>query len=306
MSPGRGLERGALACLWLGVAVLAGPTLVENAQQYWSLDQGGQAPIVLAIGLWLLFRRWPAMQSSASERMGTLSTWLALGLGLATSLVYVVGRVAGQYLLESYALYGFLLIGVYATLGPVSLRTGGFPLAYLAFALPVPTFIYQALTTQLRRWLTELIVEGFQMFGFDIVKDGLTLMVDQYQISIEDACSGMNSLFSLSAIGLVYIYLRRPARHLYYGLMLAPILAFAVFSNFVRIAIVVLLTHYFGDAVAQSLLHEATGFITFGVALGGVAALDAVLGPWLAKPDPKAESATGGAGARRRIMRAPL
>jgi len=45
----------------------------------------------------------------------------------------------------------------------------------------------------------------------------------------------------------------------------------------------VFLTHTFGDAVAQSLLHEATGFITFSVALGGVIALDALVGPWLAR-----------------------
>jgi exosortase/archaeosortase family protein len=68
--------------------------------------------------------------------------------------------------------------------------------------------------------------------------------------------------------------------------MLAPIVAFAIFGNFVRIAIVVLLTHVFGDAVAQSLLHETVGFITFAAALGGVIALDALTGRWLARPEP--------------------
>jgi exosortase/archaeosortase family protein len=109
-------------------------------------------------------------------------------------------------------------------------------------------------------------------------------------LAVEEACSGMNSLFSLSAIGLVYVYLRRPGRYLYYALMMAPIVGFAIFSNFVRIAIVVLLTHTFGDAVAQSILHEATGFMTFSVALGGVIALDALIGPWLARGDPMGKS----------------
>jgi exosortase/archaeosortase family protein len=65
--------------------------------------------------------------------------------------------------------------------------------------------------------------------------------------------------------------------------MLAPIVGFAIFGNFVRIAIVVLLTHVFGDAVAQSLLHETIGFVTFAVSLGGVTALDALTGRWLAR-----------------------
>jgi hypothetical protein len=46
---------------------------------------------------------------------------------------------------------------------------------------------------------------------------------------------------------------------------------------------VVLLTHLFGDAVAQSVLHETIGFLTFAVALGGVIALDALTGTWLVR-----------------------
>jgi len=268
-----------LIVLWLGVAALAIPTLIENVQQNWSLDQGAQTPIVLAIGLWLLFRRWPAMRAAGAPPRGVASRGLAVGLWLATSVLYGLGRVGGQYLVESYALYGFLLIGVYALFGARGLKTGGFPLAYLVFALPIPFFISHALTTHLRLGITEATVQLFQVFGLAIVKDGLTLMVDQYQLSVEDACSGMNSLFSLSAIGLVYIYLRRPDRPFYYAVMLAPIVGLAIFGNFVRIAVVVLITHLFGDAVAQSLLHETVGFITFAVSLGGVIALDALTGP---------------------------
>jgi exosortase len=286
----------ALVVLGLGVAALAIPTLVENFQQYWSLDEGAQVPITLAIGSWLLARRWPAMQTAASARhptapsWGRASIWITIGLWLADSVLYVLGRVGDQFLVESYALYGFLLIGIYALFGARGLRAGGFPLVYLLFSLPIPFFLSQALTTHLRLGVTEAIVDFFQACGFTIVKDGLTIMVDQYQLAVEEACSGMNSLFSLSAIGLVYVYLRRPGRTLYYVLMLAPIVGFAIFSNFVRIAILVFLTHTFGDAVAQSLLHEATGFMTFAVALGGVIALDALVGPWMARQRPSTGS----------------
>jgi len=274
--------------LWLGVAALAIPTLIENVQQNWSLDQGAQAPIVLAIGLWLLFRRWPAMRAAGAPPTSAASRVLAITLWLATSAIYGLGRAGGQYLAESYALYGFLLIGIYALLGVRGLRVGGFPVVYLILALPIPFFISHALTTHLRLGITEAIVQLFQLLGFNIVKDGLTLMVDQYQLSVEDACSGMNSLFSLSAIGLVYVYLRRPGQALYYGLMLAPIVGFAILGNFTRIAIVVLVTHVFGDAVAQSLLHETIGFVTFSISLGGVIALDALAAPWLTRrPTPQ-------------------
>jgi len=289
-SPKGWRRNGTPIVLWLGVAALVVPTLIENFQQNWSLDQGAQAPIVLAIGVWLLLRRWPAMRAAAGPSTGAVSRGVAIGLWLTDSLLYGLGRAGGQYLVESYALYGFLLIGLYAVVGGRGLRAGGFPLAYLVFALPVPTFISRALTDHLRLGITEAIVQLFQRFNVDIVKDGLTLMVDQYQLSVEDACSGMNSLFSLSAIGLVYVYLRRPGQTFYYGLMLAPIIGFAIVSNFVRVAIVVLITYVFGDGVAQSLLHETIGFVTFAVSLGGVIALDALAGPWLNRQRLKASS----------------
>ncbi len=276
-------RHGALIGLCLGGAALTAPTLIENIQQYWSLEQGAQAPIVLAIGLWLLVRRWPVMQAAGAPPKGAVFRALVVGLWGVNSLVYLAGRVGGLYVLESYALYGFLLIGLYSQVGARGLRAGGFPLAYLVFALPIPFFITHTLTTHLRLWITEAIVQLFQACGLTIVKDGLTLMVDQYQLSVEDACSGLNSLFSLSAIGVVYVYLRRAGQPLYYGLMLAPIVGFATLGNFVRIAMVVLITHVFGDAVAQSLLHETIGFVTFAVSLGGVIALDALVGPLLAR-----------------------
>ncbi len=281
-------RRAPTIVLWLGAGALIAPTLIENVQQNWSLDQSAQGPIVLAIGLWLLARRWPAMRAAGAAPKGAVSMGLVIALWLANSFIYVLGRAAGLYMVESYALYGFLLIGVYAAFGARGLRAGGFALAYLMFALPSPPIVAHDMTIQLRLAITDSIVQLFQAFGVPIVKDGLTLMVDQYQLSVEDACSGMNSLFSLSAIGLVYVYLRRPRQPLYYALTLAPIVGFAIFSNFVRIAVVVLVTHLFGDAVAQSFLHEATGFLTFAVALGAVIALDALVGPWLARRRPGA------------------
>jgi exosortase/archaeosortase family protein len=91
----------------------------------------------------------------------------------------------------------------------------------------------------------------------------------------------MNSLFSLSAIGLVYLHLRRAPPWWYTAMMVAPIVLFAIGGNFARIVLLILLTHYFGDAVAQSFLHESAGVVAFLVALLGVAAVDAALAPIL-------------------------
>jgi exosortase len=267
--------RGAAACL--AFAVLAAPTLLANARQSWSGEQGAQEPIVLAIGLWLLARQWPAMRRAASPT----SIAVASILFAAAGLLYVLGRVWDQFELESYGLYALAVVGLYATVGASGLRRGWFPAAYLILALPPPYTLTWFLTSHLRLITTEAAVAIFQGFGFSVVRDGLNILIDQYNLSVQDACSGMNSLFSLSAVGVVYVYLRRGPQWWYFALMAGPIVLFAIFGNFVRVLVVIALTHYCGDAVAQGFLHEGTGFLTFLVALFGVVLVDAVAAPFL-------------------------
>jgi exosortase len=274
------------AAAWLGLVILAVPTLLANARQSWSSEQGEQGPIVLAIGLWLLARNWPSMRRAATPGPALFATACLLGAGI----VYVLGRVWDQFEVETYGLYALALAGLYATIGLAGLARGWFPLVYLIFALPPPYALSWFLTSHLRLAITEAAVALFQALGLSIVRDGLNIMIDQYQLAVQNACSGMNSLFSLSAVGLVYIYLRRGSKWWYIAAMLPPILVFAVFGNFARVVVVIALTHYFGDATAQGILHEATGFLTFLVALVGVIAVDAIVGRLV----------LGGVGQRRR------
>ena len=269
-----------VAALWGGLALLAVPTLILNAQQSWTGEQGQQSPIVLAIAIWLLARRWPAMRAVAQPS----SAALAVALGLLAGASYVVGRVADLFRVESYALYALGLIGLYALLGWRSLVRGWFPLAYFILALPAPYTLIWLLTSHLRLWITQATVATYQAFGFSIVRDGLNILVDQYELAVADACSGMNSLVSLSAIGLVYVYLRRAPRWWYFAVMAFPIIGLAIFGNFVRVLVLVALTHYFGDAVAQSYLHVGAGLLTFVADLLGVIAVDAILAPLLLRP----------------------
>jgi exosortase len=256
---------------WLGLTALAIPTLLANAQQSWSSEQGEQGPIVLVIGLWLLIRDWPNMRAAAKPGSAPLATCCFLGAGS----IYVLGRVWDQFELETYGLYALALASLYAAIGLAGLARGWFALAYLIFALPPPYTVSWFLTSHLRLLITEATVALFQAFGFTIVRDGLNILVDQYELTVQNACSGMNSLFSLTAVGLVYVYLRRGSVWWRLAAMLPPIVLFAVFGNFVRVVVIVALTHYFGDAVAQGFLHEGTGVLTFLVAMTGVIAVDA-------------------------------
>lgn len=256
-----------------GLAVLAAPTVLLIARASWTDEQSQQGPIVLAIGGWLLWRRWGEMRAAGGpgSRMLTL-----LGL-TACGLAYAAGRLASLFLVEAYALYGFGVCAVYALVGWRGVAKGFFPLVFLAFAAPVPFFVGFPVTTQLRLWISETTVAILRGVGVGAARDGLTLFIENYRIEIAEACSGMNSLLALTALGLCYVHIRRDPTFVFYGLMFPIIVVFAVIANLVRVLCLALLTLWAGDAVAQGLLHETLGFITFGVALGLTFVTDAGL-----------------------------
>jgi len=99
----------------------------------------------------------------------------------------------------------------------------------------------------------------------------------QYQLLVADACAGLNSMFSLSALGVLYLYLMRRKNWLHIALILASLVPIAFCANVVRVIVLVLVTYHFGDAAGQGFVHGLSGLVLFVIALFGVVCLDATL-----------------------------
>ena len=98
-----------------------------------------------------------------------------------------------------------------------ALRVLAFPLVFLAFSVPPPGFIIDALTVPLKAQISNWVAEGLYRAGYPIAQNGVMIMIGPYQLMVEDACAGLNSIFALSAIGILYVYMAghfpRPQYH---------------------------------------------------------------------------------------------
>ncbi|MBX3483734.1 exosortase V [Phenylobacterium sp.] len=255
-----------------GLLIMAVPTLYRLGVQVWSKEIGAHGPIVLATGAWLLWRRFPDMTAEAKP-----GNFILTLLGVAASLgIYVFGRAYDLISLEAAGLYGFGLCVLHDRFGiPVMLRNW-FPIVYLGLLLPVPGWALDQFTAPLKllvSWLSASIVEPF---GIPIVREGVTMTVGPYQLLVEDACSGLNSLIGLIAITTFYIYLLRNAGWRYSLFLVCLIIPIAIFANVLRIIALILLTYFFGDAVGQGFLHVTAGLFLFAVSLLLMFAIDSV------------------------------
>jgi exosortase B len=277
-APAPGAYSFGLGRLWpiaTGVALLSVPTFIELAQTSWSTEAGIHGPIVLATGGWLIARAWPAVRVAA--RPGSLA--VGVPLLVATLTLYAFGRAFDFLSLESAGLLGALVSIAYLMVGGAVLRRLWFPIVYLGFLIPLPGALVDEATAPLKTFVSWSVTEALQAVGYPIVRGGVALYIDQYQLLVEDACSGLNSLISLTAISLFYIYLLHNASWRYSVFLLFWILPVAIFANLVRVTCLVLITYYFGNAAAQGFLHSAAGLVMFATALIGIFAVDGLMTP---------------------------
>jgi exosortase B len=273
--------------LWLGVIAITVPTFIALARGPWSLESGVHGPIVLATGLWLVFRRLPELRGKFVP-----GSRLVTGLMLAVAVpLYAFSRAFDFISLEVAAwLLAMVAVG-YAYAGGAILRSMWFPIFYLAFIIPVPGWILDVVTQPLKILVSEVVTFILSAAGYPIARIGVTLYVANYQLLVEDACAGLNSLVSLSAIGLFYVYMLRGSNWRYSLLLLALVVPIAIAANIVRVLALVLITYHFGDAAAQGYLHNSAGMVTFTSALLFIFLIDKLLTPVrnaLASPEEKA------------------
>jgi len=255
-----------------GLLMLAIPTFLSLGKQVWSTEAGAHAPIVIATGLWLL------VQSDGGLRPHGQANPLLWGLGLLLSLPpYIFGRAFDLISVETAGLYLAFVTIFYAACGWRAFRDNVFPLLYLGFIVPPPGWLIQSITQPLQNGISAFVTALLQYFDYPIVNEGISLYIGQYQLLVEDACAGMNSITGLIAISLFYIYIMHKASLRYAALLTLMIVPVAIFTNFVRVIVLVLITYYFGDAAAQGFLHVTAGLVLFMFAVLIIFALDWVL-----------------------------
>ncbi|CAG1016015.1 hypothetical protein BURC_01135 [Burkholderiaceae bacterium] len=287
-----------VAVPWLialaGFAAMYVPVYWWAANGIWQTDEHGHGPIILAVLIWLFWSKRHDILATPTQPSGALG-WPVFVLGL---LVYVTGRAFGIAIFE----IGSQLLVVAGMLlllkGTSALRVAWFPVIYFIFMVPLPGILVDAITGPLKMWISDIVETILYAVGYPISRSGVILSIGQYQLQVADACSGLNSMFSLSALGTLFMYIMARKSRLHNGIMLASILPIAFVANMVRVIVLVLVTYHLGDEAGQGFLHGAAGMVLMIVALLFFFLLDAILAKLLpqgTKPPPSAPATSGAA-----------
>ena len=218
------------------------------------------------------------------QEKGRFSVLYGVPVILAGLLIYWGGRSAGVHLNETDTLSlktlsvvvcwigGFLLL-----YGPQSFRIALFPLLFLLFLVPLPTFLMKKALLILQVASAEVSYRLFQLTGIPIAREGIVFYLPGVSIKIAEACSGMRASLTLLIISLFagHLFLQHAWRK---GALVLSTFPITILGNGLRIVGLTLLAMYFDMSFldSKSLPHMRGGLFFFLVdllVLGGIAAV---------------------------------
>jgi exosortase B len=266
-----------LALLLGGFLALFVPTIYDLARTQWSVDEQGHGLIIFLLSLWLIFRKKDSIMALQREP-NIVFGFLIFVFGL---IAYAIGRSQSMIQFEAFSI---ILVTAGLTLilfGAKALKLIWFPLFFLCFMIPLPGVVVQSLTVPLKIAVSGVVDSLLFHLGYPIARTGVILTIGQYQLMVADACAGLNSIFTLEALGLFYLNITNyesPKRNLLLAILIVPI---SFCANVVRVIILVLITYYLGDAAGQGYAHSAAGLILFMVGLILILSVDGLLGRYI-------------------------
>lgn len=257
----------------VGLAAMYLPTFWDLFHGLWASDTQGHGPIVLGVSLWLGWRRWPQVleQPVRPDRM------LGWPLFVSGLLLYLVGRSQEVVMFEIGA-FPWLIASLLLLLsGRAAVRLMAFPLFFMIFMVPLPGVFVDAVTQPMKMSVSFVAEWVLGHAGYPISRSGVILYIGQYQLLVADACAGLHTLFTLEALGLLYLNLVRHesiARNATLAVLIVPI-SFA--ANVIRVMVLTLITYHLGDEAGQGFLHGFAGMVLFMAALILIITVDGMI-----------------------------
>lgn len=258
--------------LFISLIILYVPTLMLMGNTIWQSEEQSHGPIILALVIWLFWNKKEKYNKLSKDTCS--GGWGFVLIGLTS---YFLGKVLEIWLFEVGSLIPIMIGVVLLDKSIKGLKLLWFPILFIVFLIPLPGFVVDAITGGLKGNISKISEYILYFLGYPIARTGVTLTIGQYQLLVADACSGLNSMFSLFALGLFYLQMQAYKSKLFNMIFISAIVPIAFMANVIRVIILVLITYYFGDAAGQGFIHSAAGILLFIMALLFLYALDAVL-----------------------------
>lgn len=246
-----------LAVVWGVIFALFWPDWTDIIRK-WSDDATfNHCFFLVPILIWLIWmrRKEVSQLSPAGWPMGLI--WLG-----GATLCWFLGALADVSLFRQAGVVGILQGAVLTLLGPQVSRGLLFPLFYMIFLVPFGT----ELTPPLQRVTAGIIMPLLHVAGVPATVDGLFITVPSGYFRVAEACSGLNFLIAMLALGALIANLCFKTSRARILFMIACVVV-PVITNGLRAWGTIMLAENYGIEYAEGSTHIMYGWIVFAIGM---------------------------------------
>ena len=255
------------------IAIAYAPMLTVFFQQRWNRPETQFFPFVLAAFVALIWVRWKeAPVVTTKEKWPMVATALAI-FALVTLLLAIA--IYNPWL----AAFSWIVL-MAAVLTAVGRHRNVRYLwgiwALLLLILPLPLDFDQQLIARLQILSSQLSSNLLDVVGIHHLMEGNTLALSKKHLFVDEACSGIVSLMSIVACGVIYgVWMNRPPLHIV--LLAVAGIIWAVVMNVYRISIIAMALELFDIDWSSGMSHEVLSLGLFLVTTLGMFVTDKLL-----------------------------
>jgi exosortase D (VPLPA-CTERM-specific) len=175
--------------------------------------------------------------------------------------------------------YGFLVVLyglVLALAGSAVFRALAMPLLMLLFMIPLPAFFSNSLSLRMQLLSSSIGVDIIRLFQISVFLEGNVIDFGTLKLQVVEACDGLRYLFPLMTLAFIVAYLFRAPFWKRAIVFLASV-PVAILMNSARIGLIGVTVEYWGESMAEGVLHDFEGWVVFMLSIVVLLVLAAVL-----------------------------
>jgi exosortase len=252
---------GLAGAVFLTSFVLLFHGVVAKLVADWGRDENySHGYLIVPLAVYFVWQRRAAL---ARARVASSSAGLLLLIG--SVLVFGAGVLAAELFLTRIAMIGVIAGAALYVFGPAVARLLAFPIAFLLVMVPLPAIVFNQIAFPLQLLASRAGEAALSAVHIPVLREGNLIVLASTTLEVAEACSGIRSLVSLLALGIVYGELAEPRAvvRLVLAAMTVPV---AIAANAMRVAGTGIAAEYAGAAAAQGFLHTFAGWLMFIVA----------------------------------------
>ena len=234
---------------------------LSEAATYWETAQyshGWLIPLFTVMLLWM--RHQPLTSVPVKQR------WYGVGILGASLLVRVICANWGLDIPDMVTFVPAVLGVILMVGGWRMFRWAGPAAGFLIFMFPLPWTLEQALLNPLQDFATKVSTYALQTLGFGAYHEGNRIRIEDLQLGVVDACSGlrMTTIFLALSVAIVLVADRPWWENLVILLSAIPI---ALAVNVTRITVTGVLHMKVSTELADKVFHQWAGWLMVPMAL---------------------------------------